>query len=175
MVAAQGGDQAAYASLLTELGEAIERYLTRRFGRAPFIEDCVQESLISIHAARHTFDPTRPFQPWLFAIVRHRTIDWLRRAKRFEVAREQLAGPAQSDGADTDAPTANPPDGELGDCLQKLSKSHREALLLTKMYGFTISEAAQRAGVSETAMKVRVHRGIKKLQNLLEGLDAEFA
>ena len=80
MAAAHRGDGQAYETLLTELGDAIQRYIERRFGSLVFIEDCVQECLLAIHAGRHTWDPKRPFRPWVFTIVRNRTIDLLRSA-----------------------------------------------------------------------------------------------
>ncbi len=74
----QIGDAASYAQLLNELGDVIEAFLRTRFGRAHFVEDCVQESLLALHRARHSYDTGRPFRPWMFAVVRHKTIDVLR-------------------------------------------------------------------------------------------------
>jgi RNA polymerase sigma-70 factor (ECF subfamily) len=165
MVASQSGDQDAYASLLAELGEAIEIYLVRRLGRAHFIEDCVQESLLAVHAARHTYDPSRPFQPWLFAIVRHKTIDWLRQAGRYQATMDHVVeGEAHSD-------EPAPVNEVVGDCFSRLNRLHQQALTLTKLHGYSVAEAASLTHVSETAMKVRVHRGLKKLRQLLEDCD----
>lgn len=79
MTKAQRGDEEAYAQLLTELAEMIKAYLLGRFGRLQMLDDCVQECLIAIHQARHTYDGSRLIRPWLFAIIRHKTIDMLRR------------------------------------------------------------------------------------------------
>ena len=81
MCSAQAGHEAAYRLLLEELSEVINRYLCSRFGHHHFIEDSVQDTLVAIHQARHTYDQRRRFRPWLFAIVRHKAIDTLRRQK----------------------------------------------------------------------------------------------
>ena len=74
MVNAQSGNESDYRQLLKELAIVIHKFLRRRFGNHHFIEDCVQEALIAVHQARHTYDPQRPFRPWLFAIVRHKAV-----------------------------------------------------------------------------------------------------
>ena len=79
MVNAQAGNESDYRQLLTELTDVIFNFLRSRFGDHHFIEDCVQETLMAIHQARHTYDQHRPFRPWLFAIVRHKAIDTLRK------------------------------------------------------------------------------------------------
>ena len=170
MASAVQGDQEAYAALLTELGVVIEGYLVRRFGPVHFVEDCVQESLVALHAARHTYDPVRPFSPWLFAIVRNKTIDWMRHTQRFESARVALA-----EALDVVNPGMEQSDGSVSGCFARLDAPHRQALTLTKIYGYTMAEAASRAGISTTAMKVRVHRALKKLRIQLREIDEDFS
>ena len=80
MAAAHRGDKRLYERLLRETAIAIDRYIRRRFGALSFVDDCVQECLLAIHNARHTYNPERPFRPWLFALVRNKTIDLLRRS-----------------------------------------------------------------------------------------------
>ncbi len=160
MIAAQAGDRDSYARLLDELGDAITGYLRARFGALDFVEDCVQECLIAIHAARHTYDPRRAFRPWLFAIVRHKTIDMLRSRTAY---RRMLDGTdVQDDAAAAEAEL------ESAQLLRALAPTHREALTLTKIIGLSISEAALQLGISESAMKVRVHRGLGAMRKLLE-------
>lgn len=79
MVSAQAGKEEQYRLLLGELAEVVARYLQSRLGDRDFIDDCVQDVLIAVHQARHTYDSRRKFRPWLFAIVRHKAIDSLRR------------------------------------------------------------------------------------------------
>lgn len=167
MVGAQAGNESEYRQLLEELSGVIHNFLRSRFGNHHFIEDCVQEALIAVHQARHTYDPKRPFRPWLFAIVRNRAIDFLRQQRtrddaqdRFRREQQVLSQPGRQDFAR----------GEIteGRLLELLPKPHREVLVLTKIIGFSVAETANQLGISEGAVKVRVYRAIRKLQNLLE-------
>jgi RNA polymerase sigma-70 factor (ECF subfamily) len=168
MQRSQAGDAPAYERLLTELGDAIARYLFHRFGAVDFADDCVQECLIAVHEARHTFMQGRPFRPWLFAVVRHRAIDMLRR----ERARSQLFDARQDPALTAIDPvgSAEHQDRRMSaaSVLASLSPHHQEALMLTKLMGFSIVEAAGRLGISEAAMKVRVHRATRAAVKMLE-------
>ena len=168
MSSAQTGCEADYRLLLRELSAAIKYYLLSRIGHQHFLEDCVQESLIAIHQARHTYDPRRRFRPWLFAIVRHKAIDALRRQQSqqqfMQRQRDELLESQQIDQPATE------PDSDLtgGRLLNSLSPQHREALTLTKLLGLSNAEAAARLHISESAVKVRVHRAIGSLARLME-------
>lgn len=171
MVAAQAGSEADYRQLLTELSEAIKYYLLSRIGHHHFIEDCVQETLVAVHQARHTYDARRRFRPWLFAIVRHKSIDTLRRQRsqqqlQQQHAREVLVHAQQDCSGALDNSISQ---GRLMACL---SPRYRDALTLTKLIGLSNAEAAAHLCISESAVKVRVHRAIASLRRLLEA-DAE--
>lgn len=158
MVAAQQGDERAYARLLHELQDAIRAYLTARFGHSSLLDDCVQDCLLAVHRARHTYDAKRKFRPWLFAIVRNKMIDHLRKAR-----------PSQEVTADMRSYEPDLSAGRDGErLLGQLSSSLREALLLTRFVGLSTRECAVKLGVSESVVKVRVHRGIRKLRALWE-------
>ena len=161
MAAAHRGDRRLYERLLGELAAAIEAYVKSRFGRLSFAEDCVQECLLAIHNARHTYDPERPFRPWLFTIVRNKTVDLLRRS--------YAAERAPIEPIDAALPAAPSPDAEVeaGDILAKLKPQFRSALTLTKVIGYSVDEAAQRCGISTTAMKSRVRRAVRAAESLL--------
>jgi RNA polymerase sigma-70 factor (ECF subfamily) len=160
MTAAHGGDRRAYEALLGELGQAIERYICRHFGRLSFCEDCVQECLLAIHKGRHTWDTRRPFRPWMYTIVRHRVIDLLRSAYAGKEAPETAMQhqPVQHDAS---------ADIEAGEVLAQLDSNQRDALTLTKIHGYSLAEAAQRSGISESAMKSRVARALRAAALLL--------
>lgn len=169
MQRAQAGDRLAYERLLTELGVAIAGYLRHRFGAVDFAEDCVQECLIAIHEARHSFEPGRPFRPWLFAIVRHRAIDMLRRQRTHAAVFAAGVMPDDVPAADAAAdPERRDRRLAMGAVLAALEPEHREALQLTRLMGFSTAEAASRLGISETALRVRVHRATRAAIRLLE-------
>jgi RNA polymerase sigma-70 factor, ECF subfamily len=162
MTSAQSGNESDYRQLLGELSELISRYLQSRFGGYDFVEDCVQEVLMAVHEARHTYDGRRAFRPWLFAIIRHKSTDAMRRAE----VRGRYFGPEDS-GAE---PTTAGPDETLGggSLIAKLPANLRDPLTLTKIVGLSTAEAAGRLNISESALKVRVHRAIKRLRKFME-------
>ncbi|GAB1261275.1 sigma-70 family RNA polymerase sigma factor [Aurantivibrio plasticivorans] len=167
MAESQQGNDGSYRELLSELGGVVEAYLRVNFGGIDFLEDCVQECLMAIHQGRHTYDVNRPFRPWLFTIIRHRAIDLLRKRSRSpdttsvddgqsNIRFEQFSGEDQAD------------EHTLHDeIFGGLSPSFREALVLTKVVGLSMREAADKANISEAAMKVRVHRAIGALKKQL--------
>ena len=162
MTSAQAGNESDYRQLLGELSELVSRYLRSRLGGYDFVEDCVQDVLIAVHEARHTYDGRRPFRPWLFAIVRHKSTDAIRRAK----VRGRYFAPEHED----DEPATTGPDEELqsGLLLAQLPESLRQPLELTKIVGLSTAEAAGRLKISESALKVRVHRAVKRLRKWME-------
>jgi RNA polymerase sigma-70 factor (ECF subfamily) len=167
MVSAQTGNGSDYRQLLKELSVVIQKFLRSRFGHYPFIEDCVQEALIAVHQARHTYDPKRPFRPWLFAIVRNKAIDFLRRQR----SREQAFGAFQREQEILSQPgrqSISQNEISEGRLLELLPAPHKEVLVLTKIYGFSVAETAEKLGISEGAVKVRVHRAVRKLRQMLE-------
>jgi RNA polymerase sigma-70 factor (ECF subfamily) len=168
MVNAQAGNESDYRQLLKELANVIHNFLRHRFGNHHFIEDCVQEALIAIHQARHTYDPHRPFRPWLFAIVRHKAIDTLRQQRRREKVVDHYKREQEilSQSSKQNEPESKISEGRL---LELLSTQHKEVLVLTKIIGYSVAETAEKLGISESAVKVRVYRAIRKLQQFLEG------
>jgi len=173
MVSAQNGNEKDYRQLLEELGNALTAYLRLRFGNIDILEDCVQESLMAIHKARNTYEPSRLFRPWLFAIVNHKTIDILRkRDKHHNVLEHKMAHQKELESVEGNHLYTQEAEFEqIQDCgqvLLALSEVHREAILLTKLQGFSMKEAAQKLDISEGAMKVRVHRALDASKKLLE-------
>ncbi len=164
MTRAQDGDAEAYRRLLGELGTAIEAYLRRHFGSSDLLEECVQEALVAVHNARHAWDPTRAFRPWLFTIARHKAIDVLRRGMR-RARREVEAAPGHREPAAAAADPAAAIDVER--FLQDLEPRYREPLVLTKLLGYSTREAAAELGISETALKTRVFRAIRLVREAL--------
>lgn len=171
MVEAQQGDQESYRKLLTSLANAITAYLRVKFGNIDFLEDCVQECLLAIHQGRHTYQCSKPFRPWMFAVVRHKAIDMLRhRARRPQ-------GESMDDDSNHLENSRVVPDQSEELMVREeffigLPNHFREALVLTRVIGLSVREAADHTGVTEAAMKVRVHRALKALRKLLDEVDA---
>ncbi len=159
------GDKLAYEQLMTELGTVIENYLLVRLGPVDVLEDIVQECLIAIHRGRHTYRPSRPFRPWLFALVRNKSIDMMRRKQVFN-RREETGIDLDVVGAADARDHAVLLDGIR--LLDKLKPDQREALTLTKYAGYTVEEAATWCGVSKTAMKARVFRALRETKKILQ-------
>ena len=171
MIRAQQGDAMAYAELLALLAAAARRYARNRLGDVAWIDDVAQETLLTIHAARRTYDARRPFAPWFYAILSSRLIDVLRKEKRVsarEVAADVLpevisgseALPERSDEVDLDRVKA---------ALAALPARQREVVHALKVEDESVKEVSERLGMSESAVKVTAHRGYKALRRLLGG------
>ena len=167
MVSAQAGNEIDYRQLLNELSDVIYNFLYSRFGNHHFLEDCVQETLIAIHQARHTYDPQRLFRPWFFAIVRHKAIDTLRKQNTRQKMTSQYRG-EQEILSQTSQQSEAEREMIKERLLDSLSVEYREVLVLTKIIGFSVAETAERLGISRSLVKVRVHRAIHKLRRLME-------
>ena len=157
LAAAQRGDEQAYTQLLTELADGVRAYLIFQFGYLETIEDYVQECLVALHHARHSYEAGRPFKPWLFAIVRHKTIDCLRR--------NRSRGDMLHDAPEVEWQPVDPNiEIDVGRLLDKLAEPLKMPLYLTKVQGLSTRECAHQLGISESAVKVRVHRAIRQLR-----------
>ncbi len=167
MVSSQAGDDAEYGCLLQEISVVIDRYLRGRFGHHDFVEDCVQDTLMAVHQARHTYDPCRAFRPWLFAIVRHKAIDALRAQRRRDVLIDSSAT-EQLNELEGEASEDHEQQISSGRLINSLDQPYREAIMLTKLIGLSTAEAANQLRISEGTLKVRVHRGIGRLKKMIE-------
>jgi len=159
MVRSLKGDGAAYAELLRKLQGHLRAYFARRIGRAAEAEDLLQETLIAMHTRRETYDPSRPFTAWVYAIARYKLIDYFRRTKRR--AEEPLDDPdTLFTSADAQAAEAQL---DVERLLHKLPEKTRRLIRDVKIEGLSTAEAAARHNISESAVKVGVHRGLKSL------------
>lgn len=170
MKAAQDGDTRAYAQLLTACEPFIRAVGSRRCRDRVLLEDVVQETLLTVHRVRMTYDPRRSFQAWLSAIADRRAIDMMRKRGRIglreahdEVAYETFADPQAKD---VEAPDAGPVIAAL---MEGLPERQREALELVKVKEMSLKEAAEVSGQTPGALKVNVHRAIKALRVRLTG------
>ncbi len=171
MAAAQEGDKDAYLRLLREIAPWLRRVVARRlYGPlAAETDDVVQDVLLSMHSVRHTYDPARPFLPWLMAIKRHRLADMMRRSVRrntHEVAVDSLEAAFAEVAADTSDWDAVD-DKVVHAAVAELPPAQRRAIELLKLDEMSLNEAAQATGLSVAALKVATHRGMKALRALL--------
>jgi RNA polymerase sigma-70 factor (ECF subfamily) len=159
MVRSLKGDGAAYAELLRKLQGHLRAYFARRIGRAAEAEDLLQETLIAMHTRRETYDPSRPFTAWVHAIARYKLIDHFRRTKRR--AEDPLDNPdllfTSSDAQAAEAQL------DVERLLDRLPEKTRRLIRDVKIEGLSTAEAAARHAMSESAVKVGVHRGLKAL------------
>jgi RNA polymerase sigma-70 factor (ECF subfamily) len=168
MIAGLDGDATAHRALLEKLSGRLRAYFKghlNRIGKGSVeAEDLVQESLIAIHTRRHTFDRSQLFTPWVYAIARYKFLDYLRRTKE---------STADVPIDDVQEMTAHDDSGyvesslDLERLLAEISPKTRKAIRYVKLDGLSVSEAAARSGMSESAVKVSVHRGLKALARLI--------
>ncbi len=161
MTRAQGGDKLCYSTLLVECEKWLRRYYARKIGPAA-IDDLVQETLISLHRKRSSYDPARAFLPWLAAIARYRWIDSLRMIYRHE--HDQLYEEMVADPVDENVTARISLDRLLG----MIPPKQADVISLVKIEGLSIVEAAARTGQSESLVKVNIHRGLRKMSALIE-------
>jgi len=170
---AQDGDRAAYASLLKEILPILKRRVQSRLGFLPIMdrEDIVQEILLSLHAARATYDPKRPFMPSLMSIAQNRMIDNARRNSRRrnnEVLVDEFPAHLADDNAGEPASECINAK-TLQHAISGLPPGQRRALELIKFRETSLKEASALTGMSIGALKVSVHRAIKTLRGSLDG------
>lgn len=163
-----GGDGAAYQAFLKDLSAHLRAFLRKRLSRLPDeVEDLVQESLLAVHNQRHTYDPGQPLSAWVQAIARYKLVDLLRR----RAGHEQLNDALDDENdifstADADAVEAR---RDLKVLLDMLPDQHRLPIIHTRLEGLSVQEAARLTGMSESAVKVGVHRGLKALAAKIRG------
>ena len=158
MVAALMGDTAAYRMLLSGLTRHLRSYFARRLDLGA-AEDAVQETLIAIHARRATYDPSLPFTAWVYGIARYKLIDEFRRSKRRATVPLEDAGDLFGHDETQEAIARR----DVTKLLDKLPPAKRELVKDIKLDGVSVADAAKRTGMSESAVKVSVHRAIKAL------------
>lgn len=167
MTRSLGGDKRAYAVLLQETARFLRPFLAKRLNFGSEVDDLLQEILLSIHKARHTYDGNRPYKPWAYAIARFRLHDYLRahyadhlrHAIDLSEAENNLQGAVTESGISYESIS-----GEI----QKLPPKQATILRMLHQEGFSAREVAQRIGMKESAVKVAAHRAYKILRKILE-------
>ena len=164
MAAAQDGHGGAYRRLLNEVSDWLQRYFRRRLPPGD-VDDAVQETLLAIHRRRHTFDPQHALGPWLAAIAKRKWIDQLRSIGRRPT--EELP----DDLAVGDHESAVTSASVLASLLGRLRPAQARAILLVKVEGYSIEDAARELGLTPSAVKMNIHRGLASLTAFIEQAD----
>lgn len=171
MRAAQGGDRAAYERLLREISPLIRALVRGHCRNRADIEEMVQDTLLTVHRVRRTYDPSRPFSPWLAAIAWRRSIDALRRRIRiakYESPEHGLYETFADAAANNDLEAVRSAD-EVENLLRLLPARQREALESLKLKEMSLAEASAASGQSVAALKVNTHRALKALRAMMQG------
>ncbi|MBN9069287.1 MAG: sigma-70 family RNA polymerase sigma factor [Rhizobiales bacterium] len=167
MARAQDGDAKAYLRLLEEMTPYLRLLASRRLYDRQDIEDAIQDVLLTVHAIRHTYDPARPFGPWLVTIASRRFVDRLRRQSR-QKARE---APLTLEHETFVEHRANIEESlerrELEGAIENLPPRQQEAIRLLKLKEMSLKEAAKTSGMSVVSLKVATHRALKSLRKML--------
>lgn len=169
LVQGLGGDAAAYHRFLKALSAHLRAYFRKRlFQRPDEVEDLVQETLLAVHNQRHTYRLDLPLTAWVHAIARYKLVDLL----RARMSREALTDPLDDEHelfavSDTDADEARK---DLNKLLAGLPERQRLPIVHVKLEGLSVVEAAQLTGMSESAIKIGVHRGLKALAAKIRGI-----
>ncbi len=167
-IAAQSGDKKSYANLLSALHPYIKNVVYKNVNSPEVAEDIAQEVLISVHKSLKTYQPKKPFKPWLMSIINFRKIDYLR---KYYAGREDVTSTIEdnpeyiSENVTNDAHA-----GELRDienALKQLPQKQQDIFRKIKIEGYTAQEVANEMEMNDSAVKVSAHRTMKKLQGML--------
>lgn len=164
MIRALDGDAAAYDSLLRLLAPRLRAFFRRRLNGDEIAEDLVQETLMAIHGKRSTFDRSRPFTAWLYAIARYKLADHFRRSHR-TVGFDEFDGEVAAPNFESASLSAI----DVGRLLDELPAKQRNAIRATKIDGYSLSEAANAASISQSDAKMSVYRGLKRMTAKVQG------
>lgn len=166
MRAAQDGDQSAYGALLAEILPMLRVIVRRKWGSQQDVDDIVQDILLSLHGVRHTYDPGRPFLPWLLTITYRRIADAARRStsrSSYETTVDVMPETFSADETKNEQDRSDD-QAAMRQSVAGLTSGQREAIELTKVQGLSLKEASVVTGKSVASLKVNIHRAVKALR-----------
>lgn len=161
LCAGLAGDSLAYAKFLGKITPLLRKMVSRRLNNSE-VEDVVQEVLISIHKARHTYDGERPIMPWIVSIARFRITDHLR--KHYAQMRHQTSDIADYENILADVTDDSSESESVEELMDGVQENHRKILTLMHVEGYTAKEVGIKMNMNESAVKVAAHRAIKKIR-----------
>jgi len=166
MLAGLAGDAAAHRAFLSLAATGLRAYLRARLrGRPDDVEDIVQETLIALHAKRGSYGPTLPVSAWMFAIGKYRLIDHIRRQRRRGISVD-LDDAAADLSVESGAEAGNA-QRDVARLLEKLPAKQQTAIRMVKLEDRSVREAAAATGLSESDIKISIHRGLKTLMKVV--------
>lgn len=168
MARAQEGDQDAYRRLLLDITPYIRAIISRRLPNASDVEDAIQDVLLTVHSVRHTYDPGRPFAPWIATIANRRAIDSVRRIMRTQ-GRQTSLEPIHETFAssETNIEESVSNDDVLSKAIADLPQKQKEAVTLLKLREMSLKEASAASGMSVASLKISMHRALKSLRKFI--------
>ena len=162
------GDAVAYREFLAALAVHVRGFLRRRLAQRPTeVEDLLQEVLLAVHNARHTYQAQQPLTVWVQAIARYKLADHFRSYARRDLLHDPLEDDSDLFAASDEAPAEASRD--LGKLLGQLPDRQRLPIVHVKLEGLSVEETARLTGLSGPAVKVGIHRGLKALARLIRG------
>ncbi len=162
MARAQEGDRDAFHALFEDVGPLITRFVSRRISDRSEVEDVCQDILLAVYKSRHTFQPARPLEPWLFGIA-HNVCASYKQRHRSRLSWETLVEDVPEDLAESEAGASL----DLRRALGRLSQTQLQAIKLAKLEGLSLAEVSERTGDSVGSLKVRVHRAYALLKKVV--------
>lgn len=168
LIQGNAGDNVAYHAFLKDLSAHLRAFFRRRLSWLPDeVEDLVQETMLAVHNHRHTYEADQPLTPWVHAIARYKLADLLRQRQ----GREALHDPLEDESDVLAASDSQAADArrDIAKLIEQLPVQQRLPIQYMKLDGLSVAEAARKTGMSESAVKVGVHRGLKALAAKLRG------
>jgi RNA polymerase sigma-70 factor, ECF subfamily len=160
------GDNASYARFLNGITPILRRMVAGKIPSAD-CEDVLQEVLISVHKARHTYDGERPIMPWLASITHFRMTDYLR--KHYATMRHQTTDISEMEEFLADVTNGNQQNESIEDLLNGVPEKQKHILTLMHVEGFTAKQVGEKLNMNESAVKVAAHRALKKIRTTKVG------
>lgn len=162
MVSGLAGDATAYQAFLKELATHLRAFFRKRLSSLPDeVEDLVQETLLAVHNQRHTYQPDRPITAWSYAIARYKLVDLFRRRAVTDSLNDPLDDESELFAAEESQASGTKRD--LARLLDLLPERQKLPIVHVKLNGLSVAETAQLTGMSESAVKVGIHRGLRAL------------
>lgn len=172
MIRSLNGDQDAYKTLLQEFIIILEKYFQKKVQNPSDIDDLIQETLISIHKARHTYDSKLSLLSWAYSIAYCRYIDFIRKTSKIKKNEVQFETfPEDITNKEKDMNYLYEEKNRMESVLNKLSEKERKIFTLLKIEKFSIREVSKKMEMSESALKVAAHRIYKKIRKLINQED----